>query len=259
MINVENITQLYSVRPVLKDLSLQIQRGELVAVMGPNGVGKSTLLRVVAGVLCPLKGHVEIDGLRRRESVDSELAIRKRVVYMPDHPWIPKNSTGREFLVAVGQLYDVEIERLLEHANRLLALFDLSRSGDAPIRSYSNGQQKKIAICAALITEAPVMILDEPFTGGLDPSGILALKRLLQRLAERSDVTVLLASQVPELVERLANRVAVLRDGELLAYETPGGLRRLTDCDGTLQEVLERMIHPETLENIEQYFGERSK
>ena len=259
MIKIENITQHYSVRPVVRNLSLRINRGELVAVMGPNGMGKSTLLRVVAGVLCPLKGYVEINGRRRRETVDSELAIRKQVVYLPDHPWIPRNSTGREFLVAVGQLYDIEIERLLEHSSRLLNLFNLSKQEDAPIRSYSNGQQRKIAICSALVTEAPVMILDEPFTGGLDPSGILALKRVLQRLAERDDVTVLVASQVPELVEKLAHRVAVLRDGELLACETVDGLRSLTDCDGSLQEVLERLIHPEALENIEQYFQERSK
>jgi ABC-type multidrug transport system ATPase subunit len=226
--------------------------------MGPNGMGKSTLLGVAAGVLWPQKGYVEINGLRRRASVDDELAIRKQVVYLPDHPWLPKNSTGREFLVAVGKLYEIDDDRLMDHIDRLSGLFDLIKHGDSPIRSYSNGQQKKIAICSALVTEAPVMLLDEPFAGGLDPSAILALKRVMQRLAERSDVTVMMATPVPEIVEGLAHQVVVIREGEVIAYETPNGLRRMTGCPGSLQEVLEKLIHPQTLENIEKYFEESS-
>ncbi|UCD27930.1 MAG: ABC transporter ATP-binding protein [Planctomycetota bacterium] len=258
MINIVDVTHHYGIRPVLRKVNLQVDTGQLVAVMGPNGMGKSTLLGVAAGVLWPLKGYVEINGLRRRTSADDELAIRKQVVYLPDHPWLPKNSTGREFLVAVGRLYEIDDDRLMDHVDRLLGLFDLSKHGDSPIRSYSSGQQKKIAICSALITEAPVMLLDEPFAGGLDPSAILALKRVLQRLAERSDVTVLMATPVPEIVEGLAHKVVVIRDGEVIAYETPEGLRRITGCSGSLQEVLERLIHPQTLENIEKYFEEIS-
>ncbi len=257
MVNLVDITQHYGVRPVLSQVNLRVAAGELVAIMGPNGMGKSTLLQVAAGVLWPQKGYTEIGGLRRRASVEDEIAIRKQVVYLPDHPWLPKNTTGREFLVAVGNLYEIDDDRLMDHADRLLGLFDLSQQGDSPMRSYSNGQQKKIALCAALVTEAPVMLLDEPFAGGLDPSGILALKRVLQRLAERRDVTVLMATPVPELVESVAHRIAVIRNGEVVAYDTADGLRRMTGCSGSLQEVLERLIHPQTLENIEHYFEGR--
>jgi len=143
---------------------------------------------------------------------------------------------------------------LMDHVDRLLRLFELEKEGDWPIRSYSNGQQKKIAICSALVTEAPVLLLDEPFSGGLDPSGILALKRILQRLAAQSDVTVVMTTPVPELVEELADRIVVVREGRIVAYDTAEGLRRQSTCSGPLAEVLERLIHPQTLQNIEQYF-----
>jgi ABC-2 type transport system ATP-binding protein len=245
------------VRPVLQDVSLRVERGELVAVLGPNGMGKTTLLGVLAGVLSPQKGYVEIDGLRRRRSVEEELEIRKRVVYLPDHPWLPKNLTGREFLLGVGRIYDVADDRLMAHVDRLLQLFELTEKGDSPIRTYSNGQQKKIAICSALVTEAPVLLLDEPFGGGLDPSGLLALKTLMKWLADRGDVTVVMATPVPELVEEMAHRVVVLERGKVVAYETIDGLKRLAGTDGPLAEVLGRLVHPQTLENLQHYFEGR--
>ena len=257
MINLVNVTQHYGVRPVLRRVSLRVKPGELVGLMGPNGMGKSTLLKVVAGVLAPQTGYVEIDGRRRRATAEDELEIRRRVVYLPDHPWLPHRSAGREFLAAVGRIYDVPDDRLMDHIDRLLDLFDLDRHGDSAIEAYSNGQRKKIALCAALVTEAPVMILDEPFAGGIDPAGILALKHVLKRLAERSDVTVLMATPVPELVEQVARRIAVLVDGELVTCDTPAELRRQTQCDGSLQEVLGQLMHPDTSAQVDRYFEGR--
>jgi ABC-type multidrug transport system ATPase subunit len=254
MIRLVDVTQHYGVRPVLRRINLEIATGDLVGVLGPNGMGKTTLLAVMAGVLQPQKGRVEIDGFTRRASEEDEAAIRRRVVYLPDHPWLPKNFTGREFLLRVGRLYEIDDDRLMAHADRLLTLFDLATEGDWPIRSYSNGQQKKIALCGALVTEAPVMLLDEPFSGGLDPSGILALKRVLARLAAQRDVTVVMATPVPELVEELSDRIVVIKEGQVLAYDTIEGLRARADCSGPLGEVLERLIHPHTLDNIQQYF-----
>ncbi len=259
MIKVVGLTQHYGVRPVLKDVDLHVKTGELLGLMGPNGMGKSTLLASIGGVLSPQKGYVEINGKRRRGSPEEESAIRREVVYLPDHPWLPVARTGRDFLLAVGRLYDVSDERLLDHIDRLIPLFDLGQVVESPISSYSSGQQKKIAICSALVTDAPVLLLDEPFSGGLDPSAILALKKVLTHLAERDDVTVLMATPVPEIVEGLANRVAVIREGRIVACDTPDGLRELTDGAKTLQEVLEQLISPETLANVDHYFeGEKS-
>jgi ABC-2 type transport system ATP-binding protein len=259
MIRVVDVMHHYGVRPVLRRVNLEIAKGELVAVIGPNGMGKTTLLGVMAGSLWPLKGFVEIDGLRRRASELDELAIRRRVAYLPDHPWLPGSRTGRELLLAVGRLYDIDDDRLMDHVDRLLTVFDLQREGDWPIHRFSNGQQKKIAICAALVSDAPVLILDEPFSDGLDPSGILALKRILQRLTADLKTTVVMATPVAEFVEELAQRVVVLRDGQIAACDTVDGLRSQTGCSGTLAEVLERLFHPQTADNLKYYFEGQEK
>jgi ABC-type multidrug transport system ATPase subunit len=144
----------------------------------------------------------------------------------------------------------------MPHVNRLLSLFDLAAQGDSPIRSYSSGQQKKMALCSALITDVPVLLLDEPFSGGLDPAGILALKRLLQRRVKEQGATVVLTSPVPEIVEEIAHRIIILREGEIAAADTLEGLRRLTGIRGSLGAILEKLLYPETVQKLEDYFEE---
>ncbi len=254
MIELKNIWHHYGIRPTLRDINLTVAPGELLCVMGPNGMGKSTLLGVIAGILAPIKGHVRINGLTRRASIEQEKKIREQVVYLPDTPWLPDSNTGREFILGVGRLYGVDEDRLFDHAQKLLDLFDLANKGDRTISSYSTGQRKKIGLCSALITDAPILLLDEPFSGGLDSSGLLALQQVLKHLAERDDVTVVMAVPVPELVEDLADRIAVIQDGQILACDAAAELRRSAGNANTLGEALEQLIHPEGPKNLENYF-----
>lgn len=259
MIEIRNVTQHYTTRPVLRDVSVTIEQGQLVAVMGANGMGKSTLLGVIAGTLAPFRGEIAIDGKVRRSTPEQELAIRKRVVYLPDHPWLPSEQTPKEFLLAVGRLYDIEEARLFDHVDRLVDLFHLEDVANSTIHSLSNGQRKKTAIASALVTEAPYLILDEPFTGGLDPSGIIALKHVLRGLADRADTTVVIASQLPEIVEALAHRVIVMTNGKV---ELDEELSKLTEIDGkqvSLSEALDHIIHSESLERIRRYTEGQSR
>ncbi|NLH15333.1 MAG: ABC transporter ATP-binding protein [Phycisphaerae bacterium] len=257
MIRIVDVWHHYGIQPVLKDISLTIETGHVVAVMGPNGMGKSTLLALVGGILHPLKGHIEIDGQIRRSSVEAEKSIRRKLVYLPAEPYLPLDRTGRELITSVGRLYDVEDRSLIEHAERLLRLFNLGEKGDAPIRTYSTGQRKKIAICSALITRVPILVLDEPFSGGLDSAALLVLGRILKYLASRTDVTILMAVPVPELVESLADKIDVIDKGRITAFDSPENLRKQTGV-GTLTEALERSIHPEIIRDVEEYLaGER--
>lgn len=256
MIRFENVFHHYGSSPILSDLSLHVAPGELAVVMGPNGMGKSTLLALAGGILSPLSGQVVIDGKVRRSTVENEVAIRKMVAYLPADPFLPQKCTGREFLLAVGRIYKISEMRLMEHTDQLLKIFELAKHADQPISSYSTGQQKKIGICSALITEAPVLILDEPFSGGLDSSALYALGKILKNLADRKDVTVLMAVPVPELVEPIAHKIAILSEGTIIEYDSPKALREKAQATGPFHEVLEHYLHPDVLENVDAYLKE---
>jgi ABC-type multidrug transport system ATPase subunit len=259
VIDVVGLTQHYGVRPVLRDINLHIDRGELVVIVGPNGIGKSTLLAAMGGVLAPQKGYVAIDGKSRRQSEDDELAIRRMAVYLPDQAWLPARKTGREYLLAVGRLYGVQDDALFDQIERVLKLFDLTAIGDSSFGSYSAGQRKKAALSAALLTGAPVLLLDEPFSGGLDPAGLLALKRVLQRRVAEDGATIVLTSPVPEIVEEIAGRIVILRDGSVAAFDTLDGLRRMTGVQGSLGAVLEKLLYPDIAGKLQNYFEKRQE
>ena len=106
------------------------------------------------------------------------------------------------------------------------------------------------------MTEAPILLLDEPFSGGLDPAGLLTLKQIIKHHARRKDATIVLTSPVPELVEEIATRIMVLEDGEILAFDTLDGLQRSTGHRGRLNEVLQKLIFPDTSRKLDDYFRE---
>ncbi len=256
MIELIDITQHYGVRPVLRGINLRIERGEVVVILGPNGMGKSTLLAVMAGMLTPQKGTVVIDGLTRRGSEEDELAIRKMTVYLPDQLWLPPTRTALQFVMAVGRLYDIEESRLMAHVDTLLDLFDLTKQAETQLLNLSAGQKKKVGLCSALVAETPILLLDEPFSGGLDPGGLSTLKHIIKYHARRKDATIVLTSPVPELVEEVATRIAILENGAILAFDTLDGLQRLAGYRGKLNEVLQRLVFPDASQKLEDYFRE---
>lgn len=254
MIDLVDVTHHYAVKPVLRAINLHVPSGEVLALMGPNGTGKTTLMQVMAGAITPYKGYCAINGRRRRGNEEDELEIRRQVVYLPAEPWMPGHMTGREWVLAVGRLYQIEFMRLFEHVERLLLLFDLVEIADSPMSSYSTGQQKKISLAGALASEASVMLLDEPFSGGLDPNGIVAMRRVLKHLAGRDDITIVIATPVPGLVEETADRVALLRDGRIHACDTIEGLRRLAGGLSRFDEVYQRLADPDGAVHVDKYF-----
>ena len=254
MIRVVDIFHQYSGKPVLQGVSLEVREGEILALLGPNGMGKSTLLAVMAGVLDPIDGYTEINGLRRRVDVETELKIRRQCVYLPTDPWVPAGLTIREWLWSVGELWSVPKRRRLDHIGQLVRLLDLPDDGDRMVHRLSTGQRSKAAIAGMLMSDAPVMLLDEPFGGGLDPAGMLALSRVLTFLAHERGRTVVIASPVPDVVEGIANRVAIVRDGVIGAVGKLDELRGFSEADSTAA-MYGRLVRPDVEDQIRNYLA----
>jgi ABC-type multidrug transport system ATPase subunit len=252
MIRVVDVFHQYSGRPVLQGVSLEVREGEILALLGPNGMGKSTLLAVMAGVLDPIDGYTEINGLRRRVDVETELKIRRQCVYLPTEPWIPAGLTIREWLWSVGELWSVPKRRRLDHIGQLVRLLDLPDDGDRMVHRLSTGQRSKAAIAGTLVTEAPILLLDEPFGGGLDPAGMLALSRVLTFLAHERGRTVVIASPVPDVVEGIADRVAIVRDGVIGAIGRLDELHSFSETSSTAA-MYGRLVRPDVEEQIQAY------
>ncbi|MBK7972789.1 MAG: ATP-binding cassette domain-containing protein [Deltaproteobacteria bacterium] len=174
-------------------------------------------------------------------------------MFLSAEPWIGRLGTGRDFLLAVGRLWEIGADRLFDHVERLLELFRLTSKADVSIGSYSTGERKKIALAGALVTDATVMILDEPFAGGLDPAGIAALSRVLRYFAESGERTIVIATPVPELVQGLAHRVAVLSEGRIAAFATPAELRASARGSGSLQEAIEALLPGGSIDPVARY------
>ena len=257
MIEVSGVFHHYGLRPILKDVSFKVDTGQTLAVIGANGSGKTTLLSLLSGMTSPAEGTVSIGGLVRRSTPEAELAIRSRTVFLPVDCWFPSSCTGRQFLLGVGELYGLPTRRLFAHVDRLLNLFQLSKLSDAQVSGYSTGQKKKLGLCSALLTDADVLLLDEPFSGGLDPAGITAMKQILKHLTERSDQTVIMTTPVPELVEEVADEVLILSDGSIVEHASVADLKSERNAE-TLDEALRSLIFPETQADLQAYFEQEA-
>jgi len=252
-IEVCDITFHYETWPVLKDLSLRVEAGESVVLMGPNGMGKTSLLGVVAGLLQPVQGFVNVNGRRRRESESSELAIRREMIFLPADPWMPQNNTVSEFVMGVGRAYGVSEERLCDHMPRLLRLFYLEECADDPILSISMGQKRKVALAGALVAERPILVIDEPFSGGLDPSGLAAIREILREFRCRRSTTILMATPVAELADEIVDRVVIMRKGRIVEAGSPEELKAKAGDAPTLSRAVERLMSPDTEARIGEY------
>lgn len=253
MIQVSDVFHHYGLRPVLRDVTFNLPAGRTLAIIGANGTGKTTLMDVIAGVTSPTEGVVCIDGRVRRSTVDNELAIRAKTVFLPAEPWFPPGLTGRDLALGVGETWGVSDRRLFEHVDRLLKVFQLDDIADSFVKGYSTGQRKKIGLCSALATDAEILLLDEPFSGGLDPAGLMAMKQILKHLTERQDRTVVLTSPVPELVEEVADEVVILSQGAVLKHDTVQNVIAEANS-ATLEEALRMLIFPETQGELRDYF-----
>ena len=210
MIVTEGLTKHYGRVRALVDVSMEVRRGEVYGLLGPNGSGKTTAIRLLLGLIRPTAGRAIVDGHDCwRQSVE----VRRRVSYLPGEVRLPGGLSGERLLRYLSDLRGGEAhERALAIADRIMRL-DLRRR----VRTYSTGMKQKLALAQAFADPVDLLILDEP-TSALDPSAREDVLDLV-RQAKRQGQTVVFSGHVLPEVERVADRVAIMREGRLMHVE----------------------------------------
>jgi ABC-2 type transport system ATP-binding protein len=221
IISAHGLTKRFGKLVAVHDVSFDIQAGQVFGFLGPNGAGKTTTIRMLTGLVRPSSGSASVAGF----DVSSEpLAVKRRVGYLAETPYLYPKLSGREFLAFMGALYGVPASVVRSRAARLLALFELAEKADELVETYSHGMRQKLALGGALMHEPPVLFLDEP-TSGLDPRSARLVKDLLVALVERGH-TVFLSTHVLEIAEQLCHRVGIIDRGQVIATGTLEELRQ---------------------------------
>lgn len=202
-------------------LDLDVRRGEIFGLLGLNGSGKSTTLKMILGLVKPDSGSVNILGINIE---DDPVAVKRRVGYVPESPRIYEFLTGLEFLDFTGDIYGMELEEKKKRIEEFLRALDLEgREGDM-ISSYSEGMKQKVVIISAIMHRPELLLLDEPLSG-LDPKSARIVKDLLRQLASQG-VTTIMSTHVLEIAQAMCDRIAIMYEGRLLALGTMEELRQ---------------------------------
>jgi len=217
IIAIESVGKRYGRVQALDDVSLDIARGEVLGLLGPNGSGKTTLIRLLTGYLTPTRGRLRVAG---HDTVGAAMQARRRIGYVPESVPLYGHMRVRELLTFMARLRGVDARDVGAAVERASARTSLDDVLAAPIRTLSRGYRQRVAIAQALVHEPDIVILDEP-TNGLDPRQIIETRRLIQEL--RGERTVLVSSHILGEIQKVADRVAILLSGRLLA------VRRMVD------------------------------
>jgi ABC-2 type transport system ATP-binding protein len=211
-IEVSGLTKSFDGRPACRDITFEVQRGEVFGLLGPNGAGKTTTLRMLAGLFAPDAGTARVAGFDIAPGKPGGPGLRARIGLLTEQPGFYDRLTARENLLYFGRLH--RAVRASDRATQLLGRFGLAEHADRPFAELSRGMKQKLAIARALVHEPEVVFLDEP-TVGLDPEATREVRALVAELAAEHATIVLCTHHLDE-VERLCSRAAFIA-GRLLA------------------------------------------
>jgi ABC-2 type transport system ATP-binding protein len=215
-----NIVRTYGNLRALDDVTLRVPTGQVFGLLGPNGSGKTTMVRILSTILSPTSGHATVAGF---DVVKQPNQVRHHIGLAGQNATVDENLTGFENLRMVGLLNHLNKAYVVAKARQLLDDFGLSDAAHRTTKTYSGGMRRRLDLAAALVAEPPILFLDEPTTG-LDPQSRQDLWAIIERLVE-GGTTVLLTTQYLEEADRLAKQLVVLDHGKIIAEGTAAELK----------------------------------
>jgi ABC-2 type transport system ATP-binding protein len=229
----ENLVKTYNKGEVraLDGLSLDVEEGTVLSVLGPNGAGKTTTVRILATLLSPDSGNVSVGGIDVIKHPDK---VREIIGLSGQYAAVDETLTGWDNLVMFGRLYHLGKKASIARADELLERFSLTESAKRPIKTYSGGMRRRLDLAAAIIVKPKILFLDEPTTG-LDPRGRQEMWGVIKELVD-GGVTLLLTTQYLEEADHLADEIAVIDHGKVIARGTSDALKK--DVGGERLEVI---------------------
>lgn len=229
MLEIRHLSKTYkgASKKAIDDINITIEDGDIYGFIGPNGAGKSTTIKCIVGINDYKDGEILFN---HKNILDNNMEFKKQIAYIPDNPDLYEQLSGIEYLDFVANIYQVgnaKNELIHKYAN----LFGIEQDLANPIRSYSHGMKQKLALISALIHSPKLIILDEPFVG-LDPKASHDLKNLMLTLCQEEGVSIFFSSHVLEVVEKFCNKVAIIKDGKIIA----SGLTEEVKGDESLED-----------------------
>ena len=246
-LEVKDLSSGYRQVPVIKDINFNIDFGQVVGLVGLNGAGKSTLLKTILGLLSPLSGQVTIN---QRSIIESHRDYAQQIAYIPEVPILYDELTLREHLEMTALGYDIHLDTLMERAQPLLKQFRLDKYMDWFPTHFSKGMKQKVMIICALVTDAKLLIIDEPFLG-LDP---LAIRDFIALLKERADqgTAILLTTHMLSTTADLCDAYLMMKEGRLVAQGSLADLQTQFNLQGSsLDDIYIKMANQENGQQVE--------
>lgn len=236
MLTIKNLTKSYQGRKVaVSDLSLHVEAGDIYGFIGHNGAGKTTTIKCVVGIHDFEQGEIAIDGVSVKEN---PMKCKSMTAYIPDNPDLYDYLTGIQYLNFMADVFGISKEERQERIQKEASDFEITSALGDLISSYSHGMKQKLAIIGALIHKPKLLVLDEPFVG-LDPKAAVTLKDKIHEMCE-GGAAIFFSTHVLDVAEKLCNKVAIIKEGKLVAA---GVTEELTNGESLESVFLEVVSH----------------
>ncbi len=235
MLEVKMISKTYRKSNVkaIDAIDLTIEEGDIYGFIGPNGAGKSTTIKCITGIHPFEEGDILLDGISIRKD---PIGCKKKIAYVPDNPDVYENLSGISYIHFICDIYGIGPERDVL-IDRYATLFDIKDRLSDSIKNYSHGMKQKIVLIAALVHKPKLLVLDEPFVG-LDPKAAFDLKEIMKELC-KNGCMIFFSSHVLEVVEKLCNKIAIIKNGKLIASGNIEDVRGDTSLENVFLELFE--------------------